>query len=152
VEKKEQVQLAVIGAGLVVLVFFLITNLKTAAKRPNRPAAPEAAPAAASADAPVLRKRDAGRALGLQEKRWETAWGRDPFRAMSDTAGRLVELQLKGISFSPQKQGFAFINDQIVTVGDAVSGYTVSRIEKEKVVLTRDAQTFILSFMENEGQ
>lgn len=151
-EKKEQVQLAVIGAGLVVLAFFLVANMKASAKRPNRPAAPAAAPAAASAEAPVLRKRDADRAIGLQEKRWEMAWGRDPFRAMSDTAGRLVELQLKGISFSPPKRGFAFINDQIVTVGDAVSGYTVSRIEKEKVVLTRDAQTFILSFMENEGQ
>lgn len=151
-ERKDRIQLAVIAVGLAVLAFFLVRNLKAAGKRPSNPAVSVQAPAQPSGPATVPVSRSADKTLGLQEKRWEAAWGRDPFRALSDTAGRLVELQLRGISFSPAKKGYAYINDQIVTIGDTIGGYTVSRIEKDKVLLTRSAQTFILTFIDDEGQ
>lgn len=150
-ERKEQVQLGVIGLGLILIVFFVWMNAKGARKKKTAPAhAPENAtavePSVTAAQNATLRDNISD----MQEKRWEAAWGRDPFRVSSDTAGRLVELELKGISFSQDKKGFAFINDQIVTAGDVLSGYTVSRIEKDRVVLARGAQTFILTFLENQ--
>jgi len=69
---------------------------------------------------------------------------------VSDSRGTLNELVLKGISFSHNKKGYAFINDQIVSVGDALGGYDISRIEKDRVMLTRGAQTFFLTFSEDK--
>jgi len=151
VENKERIQLAVIVVGLAVLVFFLVRNLKAARKRPSNPAVSVQSQAQPSSPPAVPVRRFADKTLRLQENKWEAPWGRDPFRALSDTTGRIVELQLRGISFSPAKKGYAYINDQIVTIGDSIGGYTVSRIEKDRVLLTRSAQTFILTFIDNDG-
>lgn len=146
--KKEQIQLSVIGVGLVLMAFFLVKNLNPPAKRQAAADAPAAA--AAPVDAVVLpapvnsRVRD--KISALQLKRAESAWGRDPFWSVSDSTGKLNELELKGISFSNNKKGYAFINDQIVSAGDTLAGYAVTRIEKDRVMLTRGAQTFFLTF------
>jgi type II secretory pathway component PulC len=152
--KKEQKQLMVIGVGLPIMVFFLWMNLKPAAKRPPVSDVPEAASvdASANAAAPVVsvNPRVHGKVSALQLKRQDVPWGRDPFWSGSDSTGKLNEFTLKGISFSQNKKGYAFINDQIVSAGDALGGYEVSRIEKDRVMLTRGSQTFFLTFSENK--
>ncbi|MFA6384546.1 MAG: hypothetical protein WCY10_04155, partial [Candidatus Omnitrophota bacterium] len=107
------------------------------------------APDAADPAAPV-NVRAHGKATAAQLKRWEAAWGRDPFWSVSDSTGKLNEFELKGISFAKDKKGYAFINDQIVSVGDALGGYEVSLIEKDRVMLTRGVQTFFLTFSEDK--
>ena len=87
---------------------------------------------------------------GLQSKRWELPWGRDPFMATSDSVGKLSEFELKGISFSRNKKGYALINDQITAVGDSIGEYEVALIEKDRVMLKRGAQTFFLTFAEQQ--
>ncbi|MFA5100699.1 MAG: hypothetical protein WC547_07450 [Candidatus Omnitrophota bacterium] len=148
--KKEHMQLTVIGVGLPVLAFFLVTNLKPVMKRP----AVSGVPAVVSADAGMaalpVNVRVSGKVAALQAKRWEAEWGRDPFLPVSDRTGTLSELKLKGISFSPDKKGYAFINDQIVSAGDTLGGYEVSRIEKDRVMLMRGTQTFFLTFYEDK--
>lgn len=148
--KKEHMQLMVIGAGLPLMIFFLVTNLKPAAKKQVVPVAPVAAPADTAAPAVQVNPRVHDKETALQSKRWEAAWGRDPFWSASDSTGKLNEFELKGISFAQNKKGYAFINDQIVSAGDSLGGYEVSRIEKDRVMLTRGAQTFILTFSENQ--
>jgi hypothetical protein len=145
--KKEHIQLAVIGVGLIILLFFVQANLRTSVKRPAA-AAPEALPEADAFSVAPAAKRSLDTITALQAKRWESGWGRDPFWALSDSTGKLNELELKGISFSKKKKGYAFINDQIVGVGDTMGGYEISRIEKDRVMLTRGAQTFFLTFSE----
>jgi len=148
--KKEHMQLAVIGVGLPVLAFFIVAGLKPAAKQ--QPEAGGAAAVTAEAVIPAVSVDGRGRdkITALQLKRWENSWGRDPFLSMSDSAGTLNEFELKGISFARDKKGYAFINDQIVGVGDTMSGYQVSRIYKDRVMLTRGSQTFFLTFSENQ--
>jgi type II secretory pathway component PulC len=145
--KKEQVQLAVIGVGLVVLGFFLLTNLKPAKRQAGSPA-PVADSSEPSVPGGAVKPRGRDTVTALQSKRWEAAWGRDPFLSMSDSTGKLNEFELKGISFSRDKKGYAFINNQIVSAGDRLGGYEVTRIEKDRVMLTRGTQTFFLTFSE----
>jgi type II secretory pathway component PulC len=148
--KKEHIQLAVIGIGVLVLAFFLSTNLKPAAKRQAASGAPDATPSEAVIPAVPVHARARDKTTALQLKRWEAAWGRDPFWSVSDSSGKLNELELKGISFSHDKKGYAFINDQIVSSGDTLGGYEISRIEKDRVMLTRGSQTFFLTFSEDK--
>jgi len=46
----------------------------------------------------------------------------------------LVVLKLEGIAWNP-KNPFAFINGNVVGIGDRFEGYTVTEIGKEKVIL-----------------
>ena len=148
--KKEHIQLAIIGAGLPVLAFFLLANLKPAAKRQVTSGVPAAVFPDAGISAPAVNARSRDNTTALQVKRWEGAWGRDPFWSGSDNAGKLNEFELRGISFSHNKKGYAFINDQIVSVGDVLGGYDVSLIEKDRVTLTRGSQTFFLTFSQDK--
>jgi type II secretory pathway component PulC len=147
--KKEQIQIAVICIGLLMLAFFALSNFKKAAKRPAPPP-PAAAPATEAVMGAPVDGRSRDSISALQAKRWESGWGRDPFWVLSDSTGTLSELELKGISFSGSKKGFAFINDQIVSIGDMIGGYEISRIEKDRVMLTRGTQTFFLTFSEKK--
>ena len=147
--KKEHIQLAVIGIGVCMLAYSLQANLKKAVKRPvtfeMQPAPVVSVPGGAL---PGARTRDS--IWALQTERWKSGWGRDPFWEASDTAGKLNEFELKGISFSRNTKGYALINDQIFSVGDMMGGYEISRVEKDRVMLTRGTQTFFLTFSEKK--
>jgi hypothetical protein len=82
----------------------------------------------------------------LQRKRANLDWGKDPFSIDKTkdiyTKGKL---QLKGISVGKDKRGFAFINEEIVKVGDFIEGYKVLSIEKDRVLLEKDKIRFYLN-------
>ena len=148
--KKEHIQIGVIGIGLLALPFFIMANLKKPEKKPEvlspltitvSTEAPAAMPVSGSMN---------DKTAGLQSQRWDMPWGRDPFMAISDSVGKLNEFQLKGISFSRNKKGYAFINDQISAVGETIGEYEVAAIEKDRVMLKRGAQIFYLTFTEQQ--
>jgi type II secretory pathway component PulC len=148
--KKQHVQIGVIGIGVLALPFLIMANLKKPEKKPEvsgpltitvSTEAPDAMPAKGSMN---------DKTAGLQSQRWDMPWGRDPFMAISDNVGKLNEFQLKGISFSRNKKGYAFINDQIAAVGETIGEYEVAAIEKDRVMLKRGAQTFYLTFTEQQ--
>jgi len=148
--KKEHIQIGVIALGVLVLPFVIMPLLKTPEKKPAGPgplivsvSTEAASPMPASAGINV-------KTAGLQSKRWDLPWGRDPFMAISDSVGKLNEFELKGISFARDKKGYAFINDQITAVGDSIGEYEVALIEKDRVMLKRGAQTFFLTFTEQQ--
>jgi hypothetical protein len=146
--KKEQIEILVIAVGAVLLIFFVMSSLKKTGKKP----AVEAPAALQSETAPEVRgsatQRLSGIAAELQSKRWELPWARDPFLALSENVGKMNEFQLKGISFSGNSKGYAFINEQIIPVGGTIGDYEVAGIEKDKVMLRRGTQTFFLTFTE----
>jgi len=83
--------------------------------------------------------------IALQKKRAELAWGRDPFfftKIKKFYKGQ--QLLLKGISLGKDGRGYAFVNDEIVTVGDVVGGYKVMEIKRDKILLKKGSDTFYL--------
>ena len=78
-------------------------------------------------------------------------WKRDPFfRSGKNELTSNVNLQLKGVSLG-KGRGFTFINDQILTVGDSISGYKIAEIERNKVLLQKGLEHFYLVLPE-EGE
>ena len=78
----------------------------------------------------------------------ETSWGRDPFEYVEEEqvqGDRTNILELKGISVAKDKTALAFVNDEIVKVGDNIGGYTILRIENDKVLLQKGNQNFYLT-------
>lgn len=148
--KLQHIEIGVIGIGLLALPFFIMANFKKPQKKldgagPLTITVSTEAPAAMPAGGSMNDKTSL-----LQSNRWDLPWGRDPFMAISDSVGKLNEFQLKGISFSRNKKGYAFINDQIAAVGETIGEYEVAAIEKDRVMLKRGAQTFFLTFTEQQ--
>lgn len=150
---KERIQLIVITVGIIILIALVAGGLK---KKPakNRvqaqnPAAssPAALPGKAESwPAHSLSEPAAGESdLASQKERAKLDWGRDPFsglRAAKDY--QKAELSLKGISLGKDKNGFAFINSEIVKIGDTIGEYEVTEIQKGKVKLRKGQQSFYL--------
>jgi hypothetical protein len=148
--KKEHIQIGVIAIGLLALPFFIMSNFKKPQKKPEA-SGPLTITVSAEAPAATPAKGNMNdKTAGLQSERWDMPWGRDPFMAISDSVGKLNEFQLKGISFSKNKKGYAFINDQIAGVGETIGEYEVALVEKDRVMLKRGTQTFYLTFTEQQ--
>ena len=88
--------------------------------------------------------------IDSQIKRAQLPWGRDPFFLVNSkkvyNKGR--NLSLKGISLGQDGRGYAFINDEIVTVGETVAGYKVIDIKRDKVLLRKGEDSFYLGMPE----
>jgi hypothetical protein len=149
---KQVKQLIMTGCLIGVLVFVTLGNLK---KKPSKApipqtqttvalappvavASPTGAAAAAAGSSDTMRNQ--------QLERGKLNWGRDPFIALFDKEFKMDELKLQGISFGKNRAGYAFINNEIVKKGDAVGGYEVVEVEKAKVLLKKESQSFYLTF------
>ena len=74
-------------------------------------------------------------------------WGRDPFYDPANEVVKkvvipkvyVVSLVLKAISFS-ENMSVAMINNQVLSEGDKIEGYTVQKIEHKQVTLIKDGQ------------
>jgi len=90
--------------------------------------------------------------IDSQKKRALSDWGRDPFYSpeKKEVVYKENVLSLKGISIGKDKEGFAFINNQIVTVGDIIGGYKVVEIEQDKVLLKKGGEKFYLTLPEEK--
>ena len=79
---------------------------------------------------------------------------RDPCLPLVDESGRYLldtessdssaELRLSGILWDPQGKSSCLINNQIVKVGESVSGFMIKSITKDTVTLSKDSKECIL--------
>ena len=75
-------------------------------------------------------------------KRPET-WGGDPFVRDWVMTSELAEMNLSAITIGGDK-AYALINNQILEVGDQISGKRIIEIQDEQVVLEQGGRTFTL--------
>lgn len=146
---KKEILITVILA--VVLLFIIANNLKRRPVKKSLPVkstAPDSAAAGISLPLSSAMLKLGGvdaKALEQQKQRANIKFGRDPFQfSQGDAAYSGLGLVLKGVSLSSNKKSFATINQEIVQVGDTISGYKVLSIEKGKVFLGNDSQKFYL--------
>lgn len=154
--------LVMIGVLLVLLIYYVIDSgffSGSASSAPqNQPSQVEATPV--SEDKTDVRKYT--QVAAVSELSWGGSWGRDPFFYVSpdslegseqgDFASRLFgttdgsqvsDLKLTGISWAG-RSGFALINGNVVSEGDAVGGYRVSEIALDYVLLDQGSKTIRL--------
>ncbi|MFA5118665.1 MAG: hypothetical protein WC695_07400 [Candidatus Omnitrophota bacterium] len=148
---KQIKQLILTGCLIVVLALVTLGNIK---KKPSRAPVPQtqstvalAPPVAISSSAaPASPAATSDTMRAQQLERGKLNWGRDPFIGLFDKEFKMDELKLQGISFGKNRAGYAFINNEIVKQGDAVGGYEVVEVEKAKVLLKKESQSFYLTF------
>ena len=70
-------------------------------------------------------------------------WGTDPFVRDWVMVNELANLKLKAITLGGDHP-YALINDQILQVGDEISGKRVAKIESDNVTLEQGGRTFTL--------
>jgi len=144
-------EIVITAVLILVLAALLINNLKGRfPKKPGKAQAPvEVAKAGLSPSSTTSVDK---KITKTQKERAESlAWGRDPFQYIEEKAEkgyRTEALVLKGVSIGKDKPSFAFINNEIVKVGDAIGGYEVVQILKDKVLLRRGGEVFYLTLTE----
>ena len=70
-------------------------------------------------------------------------WGADPFVRDWVMVNELVNLSLKAITLGGDRP-YALINDQILQIGDEISGKRIAKIESDNVTLEQGGRTFTL--------
>ncbi len=85
---------------------------------------------------------------------------RDPFIPLVDKSGNLlpefrpagsqIELNLEGIVFSDKGDSYALISGEVLRAGDSIGDYKVIKIERNKVVLNRAGEEFVLNLRGEE--
>ena len=130
------------------IIFFLILALSSCKKEPVKIEENDSRKKKAMAR-PVTFKPEEERFLYASHDK------RDPMVPLVDKKGRPVavveggiqfkisDLSLEGIIWDETKP-LAIINDEVVGCGDKVSGVTVVKIEKDKVILNYQNETFEL--------
>ena len=148
---KLQNQIIITGILITVLIFLILGNLKGAKKKAPRANAQKEIPVQDVPQGPAKASEDTAdqKLLELQKERAKLAWGRNPFSIpQAGKEFQKASLMLKGISLGKDKKAFAFINDEIVKKGDTVGNYEVVEIEKNKVLLKKDDQSFYITLPE----
>ncbi|MBU2437191.1 MAG: hypothetical protein KKE55_05805 [Candidatus Omnitrophica bacterium] len=150
-DKKTKTEIIIIGFLVAILIILSISMIKK--KKPSLKVATvtslkeqrkDATPAPV---APVAVKAEDA-TITLQKARAELSWGRDPFFLTKTESAKVYQgttLSIKGISFGKDKQGYALINDKIVTVGDTVDDYEVIEIDRNSVLLKKGNESLHLS-------
>ncbi len=153
-KKNEKVMLILIGISVVVFIvmdpYYILWK---------KPPVPESAPAdttkkVAQAVASAVGKVVSGAAVpsssgrAAREPVLYSNWGRDPFvqaRRYIDDESTVAALKLGGISVRGEDR-YALINKQIVRPGDEIGGMYVERIEKDRVIISREGRSFVLTW------
>ncbi len=85
------------------------------------------------------------------KKIYDKSWKSDPFYVPEEKkperrapVRQKSRFDLKAIS-SDGENSVAMINDRIVTVGDFINGYKITKIESRRVVLGKGAQSLVLT-------
>jgi hypothetical protein len=148
---KKKIELIVTGVLILVFIFAVVNAFKPRRQR-SRPS-PEAVKVKKAKEAIVPLPKEvkssfpsaSPQLLSLQKERAELDWGRDPFsKAVRKEFYSGTSLVLKGISLGREGRGYALINDEVVTVGDTISGYQVMEVEKNRVFLKKEEESFYL--------
>ena len=84
---------------------------------------------------------------------------RDPFWRLVSPSGavlnydsdlQLSDMALDGIISDPNGQSMAIINSVIVKTSDKIGLYVVTEVEKDKVILTKGAEVYVLKLKKEE--
>ncbi len=85
---------------------------------------------------------------------------RDPFIPLVDKEGNLlpefrpvtatVELNLEGIVWSDKGESYAIISGVVLRAGEMIGDYTVKKIERSRVILTRAGEVFTINLRGEE--
>lgn len=150
-EKKQQQQVITLGVLVLVLVVAVVTNLRP--KRAARPAKPAAQPQIKIPEPQAAKDQPVKVAIYVKatpdevKKQLATSkmeWVRDPFfRSARSEVFQTANLILKGVSLG-KGDGYALVNDQILTIGDTISGYMVKEVTRNKVLLQKGPEHFYL--------
>jgi len=144
--KKEIAITLVLVIVLVVAIFARLRKKSPSGKIAKSLALETKTPSGFSQTKPVKANKDI---IDSQAKRAELPWGRDPFSlANSKKVYKGRNLSLKGVSLDENGKGYVFINDEIVTVGDTISGYKVIEVKRDKVLLRKGEDSFYLGMPE----
>ena len=150
---KQQKQYIMLGGLVLVLAVVVIFNFRPAPKKTvsGGSTAPQPAEAIKPPTRQVISTPSVAEALATPKEREEQMaiaekdWGLDPFyHALSKDVYTGSNLMLKGVSIGKDKPGYAFINDEIVSLGDIIYGYKVAEVQKNKVLLERGPESFYL--------
>lgn len=154
---KQKRQIIVTGVLVAALIVMAATNLKPKPKKraPVLPSAmavaPEVTPAAERKAASTIAATASEKDLEGQKKIAGLEWGLDPFyHAVKTEIYQSSSFVLKGVSLGKNKDGYVFVNDQILTIGDTIAGYKVVEVQKNKVLLTKGSEKFYLVLPEEE--
>lgn len=145
---KQVKELIITAFFIVVLVVVVAGNLK---KKPTKKLVPVSSGVSAvavakpSAATPVSFTPADERRLRMQKERLNLPWGKSPFTSSTERDYQKTDLELKGISLGKEEKNFAFINNEIVKVGDKVGDYEVVKIEKNRVLLKKGDRSFYLA-------
>jgi hypothetical protein len=146
---KKKIEFIATGVLIVVFIFVLANAFKP--KKPKPKPTPEAVkeekriPVPSVEETKPLPSTVSPKLISLQKERAKLDWGRDPFsRVMREEVYSGTSLILKGVSLGRDGVGYAFINDEVVTVGDTIAGYQVIEVEKNKVLLRKEEESFYL--------
>ncbi len=116
-----------------------VTGAKAKARAKAKVVRPAPAPAA---KVEAAQPADTTGALAPKVQLPET-WGADPFVRDWVMVNELANLSLKAITLGGDNP-YALINDQILQVGDEISGKRIVSIESDKVTLEQGGRTFTL--------
>ena len=95
------------------------------------------------------------------EFKYDAERQRNPFVPLVTSDGRLLTLQqapvvkklaLQGITFDDGGLSFCVINGEVARVGDQIENYLVVKIEKDKVVLSKEGETIEMELRKEEGE
>lgn len=137
---------------MVVLGIVVIANLTPKKKRPPvsaRPAEPAKIPVVNRAEEKVfsapVEVSTSPKEYEEQIKKTQMEWGLDPFfHAVSKSEEGGSHFVLKGVSIGKQRKNYAFINNEIVKIGDSIYGYKVIEVHNNKVRLQKGEESFYL--------
>ena len=142
--------IAVAGLALYTFVFrphpeINGVNVATAAATGTKAKARAKAKAVLPAPAPKVEAAKPADTTGALTPRvmLPETWGTDPFVRDWVMVNELANLKLKAITLGGDHP-YALINDQILQVGDEISGKRIVSIESDKVTLEQGGRTFTL--------
>ncbi|MCK4881406.1 MAG: hypothetical protein KAS92_00105 [Candidatus Omnitrophica bacterium] len=128
-QKKDIIQLYIVGTLIIVLVVLTIRVFSGKKRRP-----PSAAALKSAGEAVAAKQGGATKELFtmLEEEVWGVELRRDPF--FKQAQGLLSGPSLEGIVWD-SRSPTAVINNKIVGLGSQIKGYTVVDIQKDRVIL-----------------
>ncbi len=145
ITKSQKRLLILLGIVLAYAIFDFTSNMDTyLAVYAGKKVVAKTKEKASSADKP--KQTSVKRQTAYLEK-----WGRDPFyKRVVQKKSKQVKRKKRAIHFILQaismkdNNSIAIINDKIVKLGDIISGYTLKKIKKKRVVLSDGKKTLIL--------
>jgi type II secretory pathway component PulC len=94
-------------------------------------------------------------AAGLDDLSYDSRGKRDPLipwkaEQLPQEADEVSDIKIEGIIFDPERGSYAILNGTVVREGEALGGYRVRRIEKKRVLLSRQNKEIELAFQADE--